>query len=31
MWKNEYDVFAWWMEENEIEGQMAIEDFYEYE
>lgn len=31
IWKNEYDVFAWWMEENEIEGQMSLEDFYEYE
>lgn len=31
IWKNEYDVFAWWMEENEIEGQMTIKDFYEYE
>lgn len=31
IWKNEYEVFAWWMEENEIPGQMTIEDFYEYE
>lgn len=26
-WKNEYEVFAWWMEEKNIEGQMSLEDY----
>lgn len=29
-WKNEHEVFEWWMENKNIEGQMSIED-YEYE
>lgn len=29
-WKNEYEVFSWWMEEKNIEGQYTLDD-YEYE
>lgn len=28
-WENEYDVFAWWMEEKDIKGQYSLDD-YEY-
>lgn len=28
-WQNEYDVFSWWMEEKNIEGQYSLDD-YEY-
>lgn len=27
--ENEYDVFAWWMEEKDIKGQYSLDD-YEY-
>lgn len=26
-WKNEEDIFRWWMEEDDIEGQMELSDF----
>ena len=26
-WKNEKDIFRWWMEEDDIEGQMELSDF----
>lgn len=26
-WKDGYDVFLWWMEDENIAGQMSIEDF----
>lgn len=29
-WKSGYDVFLWWMEDKNIEGQMSLEDFMEY-
>lgn len=28
-WENEYDVFAWWMEEKDVKGQHSLDD-YEY-
>lgn len=28
-WKSGYDVFLWWMEDDNIEGQISIEDFLE--
>ena len=28
--KNEHEVFEWWMEEKNIEGQMSLDD-YNYE
>lgn len=30
-WKSAEDVFLWWMEDDNIEGQMNIEDFIEME
>ena len=29
-WKTEEDVFAWWMEDFQVEGQMSLEDFEEW-
>ena len=28
-WKNENEVFEWWMDSREIEGQMSLEDYYQ--
>lgn len=28
-WKSGYDVFLWWMEDDNVEGQMSLEDFPE--
>lgn len=28
-WKSGYDVFLWWMEDDNVEGQMSFEDFPE--
>lgn len=28
-WKNGHDVFLWWMEDDNVEGQMSFEDFPE--
>lgn len=29
-WKNGNEVFSWWMEDENIEGQMQLSDFIEY-
>ena len=26
-WKNGYDVFLWWMEDQNVEGQISLEDY----
>lgn len=28
-WKSGYDVFLWWMEDDNVEGQMSLLDFPE--
>ena len=28
-WKSGKDVFYWWMEDDNVDGQMSIEDFLE--
>ena len=28
-WKNGHDVFLWWMEDDNIPGQMSFDDFIE--
>lgn len=28
-WKSAYDVFLWWMEDDNVDGQMSFEDFPE--
>lgn len=29
-WKTGYDVFLWWMEDDNVEGQMQLSEFIEY-
>ena len=29
-WKTAEDVFAWWMEDFQVEGQLSLEDFEEW-